>query len=47
MSISKRVKLFDKWAANYDQLIETKSAPISFEGYERVLAEVVNLAQVT
>ena len=47
MSTSKRVKLFDKWATNYDQLIEAKSAPISFEGYERVLAEVVNLAQVT
>ena len=45
-SISKRVELFDAWAANYDRLVETGSAPISFEGYEQVLAKVVKLAQV-
>jgi putative AdoMet-dependent methyltransferase len=39
------VELFDAWAANYDRLIETGRAPVSFEGYEQVLAQAVELAQ--
>jgi putative AdoMet-dependent methyltransferase len=41
-----QVELFDAWAANYDRLIETGRAPVSFEGYEQVLAQAVELAQV-
>lgn len=39
-----KVKKFDAWAANYDQLLATGKAPISFDGYERVLEEVVEKA---
>lgn len=40
-----RVKLYEHWAATYDQRIETGSAPVSFEGYGQVLDEAVTLAQ--
>ena len=47
MSINRRVSLFDTWAANYDRSIESGTAPVSFEGYEQVLAQVVEQAQVS
>lgn len=47
MTADRRVDLFDAWATTYDQRIETGTAPVSFEGYEQVLAEVVARAQVT
>ncbi|MFZ1041344.1 MAG: methyltransferase domain-containing protein [Anaerolineales bacterium] len=40
-------ELFDHWATNYDQLLATGSAPVSFEGYEDVLTEAVKQTQVT
>ena len=39
-------ELFNVWAANYDQQLATGNAPISFEGYEDVLAETVVQAEV-
>ena len=39
--------LFDNWATNYDQLLATGTAPVSFEGYEDVLTEAVRQTQVT
>jgi putative AdoMet-dependent methyltransferase len=39
-------ELFDAWADNYDQLLDSGNASISFEGYEDVLAETVLQAQV-
>lgn len=39
-------ELFNTWAANYDQSLAAGTAPISFEGYEDVLAETVVLAKV-
>jgi cyclopropane fatty-acyl-phospholipid synthase-like methyltransferase len=39
-------ELFNTWAANYDQLLDSGSASISFEGYEDVLAETVVQAQL-
>ena len=39
-------ELFDAWAANYDQLLDSGAASISFEGYEDVLAETVVQARV-
>jgi hypothetical protein len=32
-------ELFNAWAANYDQLLDSGNASISFEGYEEILAE--------
>jgi putative AdoMet-dependent methyltransferase len=39
-------ELFNTWAANYDQSLAAGTAPISFEGYEDVLAETVVQAKV-
>jgi len=39
-------ELFNAWAANYDQLLESGTASVSFEGYEDVLAEAVVQARV-
>lgn len=39
-------ELFNAWAADYDQLLVAGTAPVSFEGYDDVLAEVVEQAQV-
>ena len=39
-------ELFNTWAANYDQSLSAGTAPISFEGYEDVLAETVAQADV-
>lgn len=47
MNVDRRVSVFDAWAATYDQAIEAGTAPISFEGYEQVLAQVVERAKVT
>ena len=38
-------ELFNAWAANYDQLLDSGNASISFERYEEVLAEATVLAQ--
>lgn len=43
--MSERKKLFDNWAASYDTTLEN-TAGFPFEGYERVLAEVVSGAGV-
>jgi putative AdoMet-dependent methyltransferase len=39
-------ELFNAWAANYDQLLDSGNASISFEGYEEVLTETTALAQI-
>jgi len=44
--MSHRKELFNAWAADYDQLLVAGTAPVSFEGYDDVLAEVVEQAQV-
>jgi putative AdoMet-dependent methyltransferase len=46
MNQGPRVKLYDDWAANYDQCIEDGTAPFSFEGYEQVLIENVRAAEI-
>jgi putative AdoMet-dependent methyltransferase len=38
-------ELFNAWAANYDQLLDSGNDSISFEGYEEILAETTALAQ--
>jgi putative AdoMet-dependent methyltransferase len=38
-------ELFNTWAVNYDQLLDSGNASISFDGYEEVLAETTALAQ--
>ena len=38
-------ELFDNWATNYDELLATGTAPVSFEGYEDVLTEAVKRTQ--
>lgn len=43
--MSERKKLFDNWAESYDATLEN-TAGFPFEGYERVLAEVVSGAGV-
>jgi putative AdoMet-dependent methyltransferase len=40
-------ELFDDWAKHYDESLAAGSAPVSFEGYDEVLAEAVRQAQVT
>jgi cyclopropane fatty-acyl-phospholipid synthase-like methyltransferase len=44
--MSTGMELFNAWATHYDQLLVAGSAPVSFEGYDNVLAEVVERAQV-
>jgi len=44
--MSHRKELFNAWAADYDQLLVAGTAPVSFEGYDDVLAEVVEQAQI-
>jgi cyclopropane fatty-acyl-phospholipid synthase-like methyltransferase len=44
--MSRGKELFNVWAATYDHLLDAGTAPISFEGYDDVLAEVVEQAQV-
>ncbi len=47
MNEDPRIKLYDDWAATYDQRIEDGTAPFSFEGYEQVLIEAVRAAEIT
>ena len=53
MSEQKRVPLFDQWADHYDQSVESRHGhacppyTFPFDGYERVLDEIVNAADVT
>jgi putative AdoMet-dependent methyltransferase len=39
-------ELFDDWAKQYDESLAAGSAPVSFEGYDDVLAETVLQARV-
>ncbi len=39
-------ELFDDWAKHYDESLASGSAPVSFEGYDQVLAEAVRRARV-
>jgi putative AdoMet-dependent methyltransferase len=39
-------ELFDDWAKHYDESLASGSAPVSFEGYDEVLAEAVLQAHV-
>jgi putative AdoMet-dependent methyltransferase len=41
-----RIDLFDNWAAHYDQSLVNAAHDFPFDGYERILDEVVRLAEV-
>ncbi|MBK8421357.1 class I SAM-dependent methyltransferase [Candidatus Villigracilis saccharophilus] len=46
MNQSSRSQLFDNWAKNYDNSITSDKDGFPFAGYERILEQVVSLAEV-
>jgi putative AdoMet-dependent methyltransferase len=46
MQRSGRIQLFDRWAQRYDASLTSTDGDFPFDGYERILDEVVTLAEV-
>ncbi len=46
MQSSNRIQLFDRWAQRYDDSLASTDGDFPFDGYERILDEVVMLAEV-
>jgi putative AdoMet-dependent methyltransferase len=46
MSQTDRTQLFNNWAKDYDTAVASAEGDFPFDGYERVLDEVVSLAEV-